>query len=571
MPRKKKEISEDFRDPNLKSFRNFLWLCFSTLRIKPTKLQYEVADILEHGPKRLIISAYRGFGKSYITAMFVLWHLYWNPKDNILIVSASKNRSDSFSQFCLKLIMDIPELQWMAPGKDMRRSAIQFDVSGADPSQAASVVSMGIGSQLTGMRANIIIADDVEVPKTSNTQGAREKLTQGVTEFESILKPDKEARIIYLGTPQCEDSLYNGLVKTGYKRIVWPIRLPGDKWMQHNGHELARSVLELRELNPDKITGHGLDGLLGMGLDDRFTEEELIEREAKQGKSNFSLQFMLDTSLSDQERYPLRIRDLMVLSFDKAVPESPIWSADETCAIKDLDSVGFRGDRWYRPAHINGNWVPFEHSIMAIDPSGHGKDETAYMVVKGFAGMLYLAEAGGLSGGYLPENLKTLSAIAAKHSVNLILCESNFGDGMFEQLLRPVLHKVHPCQIESIRNHIQKEKRIIDTLEPIFNTHRLVVNREVIEADLRNDDGKQLFRQITRITKERNSLQFDDRIDCLAMAISWFKDKVNRDTEQELKRKRNKAYDKEIAKYWMEQRRYSGAKQDTFLSRITGR
>jgi hypothetical protein len=315
--------------------------------------------------------------------------------------------------------------------------------------------------------------------------------------------------------------------------------------------------------------GHGLDGTLGRPVDDRFTEEDLLEREAKQGKSNFSLQFMLDTTLSDQDRYPLRLKDLLVMNFSDLAPEHPVWSPDARFIDPELDSVGFRGDRWYIPAAINGNWSKFESSIMAIDPAGTGKDETSYMIVKCLNGILYLCDAGGLSGGSTPENLEILAQRAKHNLVHLILIESNFGDGMFNQLLNPVLRRIYPCNVQGVKHSTQKEKRIIDTLEPIFNTHKLIIKRSIIEQDLKCDDGKQLFRQITRITKERGSLAFDDKIDCLAMAVSWFKDKVNRDAADEVKRKKQKAIDKEINDY--HRRKYGKQSNTSFLSGITRR
>ncbi len=44
--------------------------------------------------------------------------------------------------------------------------------------------------------------------------------------------------------------------------------------------------------------------------DNRFTHEDLIEREASMGRSNFMLQFQLDTTLSDAQKFPLKMADL---------------------------------------------------------------------------------------------------------------------------------------------------------------------------------------------------------------------------------------------------------------------
>ena len=106
---------------------------------------------------------------------------------------------------------------------------------------------------------------------------------------------------------------------------------------------------------------------------------------------------------------------------------------------------------------------------------------------------------------------------------------------MFSQLLRPVLSKVHPCGVEEVRSTTQKERRIIDTLEPVLNQHRLVVNEELAISDYqmnREHPERQLFWQLTRLTRERGCLGKDDRIDALALAVAHWLDVMARDTER---------------------------------------
>ena len=50
------------------------------------------------------------------------------------------------------------------------------------------------------------------------------------------------------------------------------------------------------------------DTLVGQPTDTlRFSDFDLLEREASYGGSGFALQFMLDTRLSDAQRYPLKV------------------------------------------------------------------------------------------------------------------------------------------------------------------------------------------------------------------------------------------------------------------------
>lgn len=145
----------------LKDFRVFLHLVWKVLNLpNPTPVQLSIAQYLQHGPRRKIIEAFRGVGKSWITAAYVDWRLLLDPDVKIMVVSASKDRADNFTTFCLQLINDIPLLQHLMPRPDQRCSKLSFDVGPCRADQAPSVVSRGIFSQITGGRADEIIADD---------------------------------------------------------------------------------------------------------------------------------------------------------------------------------------------------------------------------------------------------------------------------------------------------------------------------------------------------------------------------------------------------------------------------
>ena len=65
-------------------FRNFLYIAWKHLALPPpTPIQYDIAEYLQNGPKRLIIQAFRGVCKSWITSAFVVWKLLVDPQLNI--------------------------------------------------------------------------------------------------------------------------------------------------------------------------------------------------------------------------------------------------------------------------------------------------------------------------------------------------------------------------------------------------------------------------------------------------------------------------------------------------------
>ena len=532
----------------LKDFRNFLYIVWKELNLPdPTKIQYEIANYMQGGDRRVIIEGFRGVGKSWICSAYVVHQLLLDPSKNILVVSASKTRADDFSTFTLRLIHELPLLAHLRPNDKQRYSKISFDVGPAPASHAPSVKSLGITSQLTGSRADIIVADDVEVVSNSATQGMRDKLGEQVKEFDAILKPDDDSKVLFLGTPQSEDTIYNKLAERGYIKRIWPSQHITEKVNELNYDGCVSSICV-----DDTREGESTEPL-------RFSDIDLAEREASYGRTGFAMQFMLDTRLSDVDRFPLKTSDLIVMSVDPVVaPEKLVWARDPKLEWdSSVPNVALSGDRFYRPMETLGDYVPYTGSVMSIDPSGRGKDETGYAIVKMLNGYLYVADAGGIQGGYSDEVLKALTMKAKKQKVNAIVVESNFGDGMFVELFKPVLTKIHPCTVEEVRHNIQKERRIIDTLEPVMNQHRLVVDPKVIQHDyesaqtypLESQLKYQLIYQMSRLTNQRGAITHDDRLDALSMAVAYWTEQMAQDADNRMRERKVDQIDAELRKF----------------------
>ena len=530
-------------DKRLKNFKNFLYLCWKFLKLpEPTLIQYDIADYIQTKERRLVVEAFRGVGKSWITSAYVCHQLLLNPQKNILVVSASKSRADDFSTFTQRLVNEMPILQHLIPRDDQRHSKISFDVAPAIASHSPSVKSMGITGQLTGSRADLIIADDVESANNSQTQLMRDRLSETVKEFDAIIKPDV-GRIIFLGTPQTEMSLYNTLEERGYKTKIWTALYPDKIQTVGYGHKLSSIISDVTDKE-----GKPTDP-------ERFDDVDLMERLSSYGRSGFNLQFMLDTTMSDSNRYPLKLNDLIVASGCSTWKEAPakIQWASGTEQLKGIDpeipNVGLKGDYFVAPMYTSPEYAPFEWVAMSIDPAGRGEDKTAYAVLKMLHGVLYLTDVGALEGGYSDSTLEELSSIAKRNKVNYVVIESNFGDGMATALLKPVMAKIHPCEIEEVRHNIQKEKRIIDTLEPIMNGHRLVVDEQIIKDDFKLEPNHQLFRQLTRITKDRGALRHDDQIDALAIAANYWVERMDRDQTLSYNQHKDELINKDLDKF----------------------
>ena len=518
-------------------FKLFLQALWTQLELpSPTRAQYAIADYLQNGPKRLQIQAFRGVGKSWITGAFVLWTLFNDPERKIMIISASKERADNMSIFLQKLIIETPWLAHLRPkSDDSRWSRISFDVN-CSPHQAPSVKSVGITGQLTGSRADLMILDDIEVPGNSMTELMREKLLQLCTEAESILTPKSDSRIMYLGTPQTTFTIYRKLAERSYRPFVWPARYPAKSKLSQYEGLLAPQIQEDIDIGVEPWTCTDPD---------RFNDEDLIEREASMGRSNYMLQFQLDTSLSDAEKFPLKMADLIVTSVNpRTAPDNIIWCSDPSNVIKDLPTVGLPGDYFYTPMQLAGNWEEYSETICSVDPSGRGTDETAAAFLSQRNGFIYLHEIRASRDGYSDKTLLNILDGCKKYNVTKLVIETNFGDGIVSELFRKhLINRRQPVDIEEVRANVRKEDRIIDSLEPVLNQHRLVVDRSVIEWDYKsNPDAApeerliyMLFYQMSRMCREKGAIKHDDRLDCLAQGVKYFTDALAISATQQMK------------------------------------
>ena len=515
-------------------FKLFLQALWDQLDLpSPTRAQYAIADYIQHGPKRLQVQAFRGVGKSWITGAFVLWTLFKDPEKKIMIISASKERADNMSIFLQKLIIETPWLNHLQPkSDDARWSRISFDVN-CSPHQAPSVKSVGITGQLTGSRADLMVLDDIEVPGNSMTEMMREKLLQLCTEAESILTPYDNSRIMYLGTPQTTFTVYRKLAERNYKPFIWPARFPKD-------------ITPYEGLIAPQLQEDIDNGALPWDCTDpdRFDDDDLVDREASMGRSNFALQFMLDTSLSDAEKFPLKMADLVITSVNPTdAPDNVVWCSDPANILKDLPTVGLPGDYFYSPMQLQGEWSPYTETICSVDPSGRGADETAAAYISQKNGILYLHEVRAYRDGYSDNTLLDILRGCKKYGATTLVVESNFGDGIVAELFKKhIIQTKQRILVEEVRANVRKEERIIDTLEPILNQHRLVVNKSVVEWDYNsNRDAApeerllyMLFYQMSRMCRSKYAVKHDDRLDCLAQGVKYYIDALSISAQEQI-------------------------------------
>ena len=527
------------------TFQPFLYdVMTSLLGFECSDIQLDIALYLETGPLYRMIQAQRGQAKTTITAAYGVWRQIHDPSTRILILSAGGTQANEIAGWVIQIIMNMDILECLRPDRSHgdRASLEAFDVHYElkGPEKSPSIACAGITGNLQGKRADVLIADDIESAKNSQTELMRERLRHLTLDFTSI---NSKGDIIYLGTPQSIDSIYNGLISRGYDIRIWPGRYPTKDEEKNYGNCLAPMIKTRIYEDPTLRTGGGPTGARGRAVDPILLPEDvLIKKEIDQGAAYFQLQHMLDTRLSDAERFPLKGSKLIMME----VPATRVPTEINVLHIPELlvrTPQDFPVEETYYAAHSFGvEFAPFMSTHMYVDPAGGGQngDETAYAVTKFCASKVFLVDVGGVPGGLDDASLDALTLIATKWSPDQIDIEENFGSGALRSVWTPKLLKKHKCHIEPVWESGQKELRIINTLEPMIGNGRFVVDKRLLEQDWRScqkypaskRSSYSFFYQLSRITRDRDSLAHDDRLDAVAGSSRHWIENLKQDEDR---------------------------------------
>lgn len=516
------------------NFLEFAELGMQFLGFPITPIQLDIAKYMQECSDKSMVQAQRGQAKSTLAALYAVWTLIRNNSARILVVSAGARQASDVARMIVRLIQQWNLLCWLRadPNAGDRFSTESYDVHyslrGVDKS--ASVTCMGVTANLQGARADLLIPDDVETQKNSMTQVQREQLALLTKEFSAICSHGK---ILYLGTPQTKDSVYKQLRSRGFQIRIWTSRYPNSEEIQrYRRDELAPIILDALEADPSLGTGGGISGQRGKPVDPQlFSEETLQAKELDYGAEGYALQYMLDTMLSDLLRQRINVTDMPVVhtGVDYA-PDVVHWSSDPRLAVKHSNSACLN-ELFVQAVQTSTNFVPFTNASMFIDPAGSGGDEVAFCIGAEAAGYLHLFTTGGFAGGFTEENCHKLIKLAQDYRVRVMYLERNMGHGTATALMQNCIRTAKAdIGVQDYYVTGQKERRIIDTIAPVVRRHRLVVHKQAIDDDwlycLAQPESKRqqfsLFRQLTDITYDRNSLAHDDRADCLQAFVAHF-------------------------------------------------
>jgi hypothetical protein len=522
-----------------------------------TEVQIDIGEWVAYGPQYRMVQAQRGQAKTTITAAYAVWKIIHDPSTRVLIISAGSDMATEIANWIIQIINNMDVLECLRPDRSAgdRSSVTGFDIHYTlkGPEKSASITCIGITSNMQGKRADLLIADDIESAKNSQTQTQRARIHHLTLDFTSICT---KGEIVWLGTPQSVDSVYNTLPGRGVQIRIWPGRYPTVKEEADYEGFLAPYVTDRMKADPMLRTGGGPTGDRGRPIDEvMLSETDLTKKEIDQGPSYFQLQHMLCTKLADADRFPLKVSQIRFLAFDYAEKLAPMTlnfvRTDEN-SIKYPEGFPIR-DKAYRVQNAD-DFASLAKYHMYVDPAGGGKngDELAYAVTGFLAGRVFLADVGGTPGGLTDEQTDWLTNIAVKWKPAQIDIEKNYGNGALASVWLPKLLPKHACAIEEVWETGQKELRIIDVLEPVLGSGKFICHEELIvrdwdrcqkyAADKRSTYS--FFWQLSRITRDKGALIHDDRLDAVAGSVRHWVDALVIDDEKAKAAARNVAYKK---------------------------
>lgn len=524
------------------------------------------------------VLAPRGAGKTYkLTCAGACWHLYRDPDVRIKIISRSSTFAEQAVRMIRQWIEDVWFLQHLSPsfGSDRHRDQTKdFDVAPASVTKDPSVSARGIDGQITGTRAHIVFADDIETKDNVRTVESRQRLKDDTNEFTSIASysafsedTDAGGEVVIIGTIWHEETVYSEFEQRGYAMRTYPLCAP----------QADDAFIGLAPVIQDRLRSGDMDyttdGHYELHRIFPYMSESGVLTNMASGRTYFGRQFMLLKNAAGEGGYPLRLMDLIVPDFDfdhSGAPTEIKWGrtgpGGKSLIWDDLEMLGFTGDYLLKPFHIGAQLAPFTDTVMVVDFSGRGSDETAYAVASFLAGNVWVHDVAGVwiedpegpkqvgnarykSGSDAAVMLHILEK-ARQYRVNTIYVEPYFGLSMAVQLLQSQLPKVAipegaskaipegwTCHIEELKHDRRfKEERIADALEPVMGSHRLVMHPRCLSTILDSvgstDIEYNLQYQLTRLTRVKGALPHDDRLDCLATAVERFAEFM--DANQEL-------------------------------------
>lgn len=448
------------------NFALFYAIWASMCKWKIPEVHMQIVNYLEdedwlNDTKVLLI--FRGVGKSTLVDLWVAYKLSKNPALRFLILAQTHTYAKKGSQDILSIIRRHPLCEHLI-SDTLETRKDSFFVRGCSDHRNPSVTAQGIGSSVTGGRADYIICDDVEVKENSGSEGKRQDLRTRLSETTHLLVPEiinekVPGRRLFIGTYHDEVSIYDEQVADGASLLRIPL-------LSNISGEYPYIVGDTawKERFPDNIVA---------------TKQKMCR-----GKAEFYSQYLLIPSSIE----------------DSALDPSLVKIYTDEVVIKEVNNTTIAKIGDYVIKSVSAWW----------DPAMSGKDDSVLSVVYTSAeGRIFVHRTILLMGTDPNQQCEQIKRTALKLGLPIIKIETNGIGNFLPEVLRGHVKELG-IGVEGVHSSQNKNQKIMENLETPLYGGFLHVHQSVA-------DGKFLIQM--RDFNPSTTKQKDDYIDSVASAI----------------------------------------------------
>jgi hypothetical protein len=174
-------------------FAEFVWIWNTRQGQATPRVHLQIARWLagrwQEGERELLLLAFRSSGKSTLVGLFCAWLLLRKPDLRILVLAGDFALAKKMVRNVKRIIERHPLTAGLKPARSDHWASDQFTVKRGAELRDPSMLAKGIAANITGLRADIVICDDVEVQNTCDTAPKRGDLRARLRELEYVVVP----------------------------------------------------------------------------------------------------------------------------------------------------------------------------------------------------------------------------------------------------------------------------------------------------------------------------------------------------------------------------------------------
>ncbi len=384
-----------------------------------------MARWLEDGydPLRLLM-AFRGSGKSTMTGLYCAWRLLVNSNCRVLVLAADDALARKMVRQVKRVLERHPLTKHLRPRFADQWAADRFTVKRELELRDPSMLAKGVGANLTGCRADLVICDDVEVPNTCSTIEKRKELRERLAELSYILTPG--GHILYVGTPHHADSLYREDIDAVTEALPFL-------------HGATRFLLPV------------LNGAGESAWPERFSVDEIERIKRQAGPLTFASQMLLQP-----------------VSLDKAFLNAEALVIWDDIPLPHITQKVASWDPSFGGAGNDGSVLAVVNAV---------RDGTFHI-----ADIQWITAQPGMEDEATQQCRKVIDCLK-RHEITRLLLESN-GIGKFLPaiLRRELKAQRYSCAVIETIHRTNKTERILSAFDPLLAAKALSVTKRVAQS-----------------------------------------------------------------------------------------